>query len=80
LGGADTRYIQQMLGHENLASTQLYTHVSIKKLKDIHMATHAGAKLERREHGEHAEGEPEVDPADVLAALDEEADEDGENG
>jgi integrase/recombinase XerD len=67
-----------MLGHETLASTQLYTQVSIKKLKDIHTATHPAAKLERKEHGERAEGEPEVDPADVLAALDEEADEDGD--
>ncbi len=68
-----------MLGHENLASTQLYTQVSIKKLKDIHTATHPGAKLVRKQQ-EHEQGEPEVDPADVLAALDEEAqeDEDGE--
>lgn len=77
-GGADTRYIQQMLGHENLASTQLYTQVSIKKLKDIHTATHPAAKLERKEHGQHDADKPDVDPADVLAALDEEADEDGE--
>lgn len=76
-GGADTRYIQQMLGHENLASTQLYTQVSIKKLKDIHTATHPGAKLERKEHHQ-GDDEPTVDPADVLAALDEEADEDSE--
>jgi integrase/recombinase XerD len=47
-GGADTRFIQQMLGHENLASTQLYTRVSIRKLKEIHTATHPAAKLERR--------------------------------
>jgi integrase/recombinase XerD len=78
-GGADTRFIQQMLGHENLASTQLYTQVSIKKLKDIHTATHPGAKLERKNQ-EQDQGEPEVDPAVVLAALDEEAEEDGDGG
>jgi integrase/recombinase XerD len=77
-GGADTRYIQQLLGHENLASTQLYTQVSIKKLKDIHTATHPAAKLERKDHRQGDQDEPAVDPADVLAALDEEADEDGE--
>jgi integrase/recombinase XerD len=76
-GGADTRFIQQMLGHENLASTQLYTQVSIRKLKEIHTATHPAARLERK-HQEQGQAEPEVDPADVLAALDEEADEDGE--
>jgi integrase/recombinase XerD len=48
-GGADTRFIQQMLGHENLASTQLYTQVSIGKLKEIHTATHPAAKLAKRE-------------------------------
>jgi integrase/recombinase XerD len=38
--GADIRFIQQMLGHADLNSTQIYTHVSIQKLKQIHTATH----------------------------------------
>jgi integrase/recombinase XerD len=38
--GADIRYIQSMLGHANLETTQIYTKVSIRKLKDIHTATH----------------------------------------
>ncbi len=46
--GADVRYIQEMLGHANLATTQIYTHVSITKLRQIHAATHPGAKLTRR--------------------------------
>jgi len=44
-GGADIRYIQEMLGHENLETTQIYTHVSIKKLKEVHNKTHPGANL-----------------------------------
>lgn len=44
--GADTRFIQAMLGHANLSTTQIYTHVSIEKLKEIHAATHP-AKLTR---------------------------------
>jgi len=44
--GADTRFIQAMLGHADLATTQIYTHVSVEKLKEIHAATHP-AKLER---------------------------------
>jgi integrase/recombinase XerD len=38
--GADVRYIQQMLGHADLRTTQVYTHVSIRQLKQIHTATH----------------------------------------
>jgi integrase/recombinase XerD len=47
-GGADIRYIQQMLGHANLSTTEIYTHVAIRKLQQIHAATHPGAKLERK--------------------------------
>jgi integrase/recombinase XerD len=46
-GGADIRHIQEMLGHSSLESTEVYTRVSLKKLKAIHEATHPGAKLER---------------------------------
>jgi integrase/recombinase XerD len=38
--GADIRYIQAMLGHAKLDTTQIYTQVGIQKLKDIHTATH----------------------------------------
>jgi len=44
--GADIRFIQAMLGHSDLSSTQIYTHVSIKKLQEIHATTHP-AKLTR---------------------------------
>lgn len=46
--GADTRYIQAMLGHSDLSTTQIYTHVALTKLKEIHAATHP-AKLESME-------------------------------
>lgn len=46
--GADTRYLQVLLGHSDLSSTQIYTHVAINKLKEIHSATHP-AKLERNQ-------------------------------
>lgn len=38
--GADVRYVQQMLGHKELSSTQIYTHVAIRKLKEVHEKTH----------------------------------------
>ena len=46
--GADIRFIQQMLGHARLDTTQIYTQVSIRKLKEIHSVTHPSAKLKRR--------------------------------
>lgn len=45
--GADIRYIQAMLGHSKLDTTQIYTRVSIKRLKEIHNATHPAAFLKR---------------------------------
>jgi integrase/recombinase XerD len=45
-GGADIRYIQMMLGHTDLSTTEIYTHVSIEKLRQVHAATHP-AKLMR---------------------------------
>jgi integrase/recombinase XerD len=44
-GGADIRYIQAMLGHVRLDTTQIYTHVSIRKLKQVHTTTHPAARL-----------------------------------
>lgn len=51
--GADIRYIQEMLGHAKLETTQVYTQVTIKALKDVHNQTHP-ARL-RRPGGEDHE-------------------------
>ena len=76
-GGADIRFIQQMLGHARLDTTQIYTQVSIRLLKQIHSATHPAAALK---HSPET-AVPLADPAaaDVLfQALDAEAEEDHE--
>jgi integrase/recombinase XerD len=46
-GGADVRYVQEMLGHAHMNTTEIYTRVAITKLKAVHAATHPGAMLKR---------------------------------
>jgi integrase/recombinase XerD len=46
--GADIRYIQAMLGHAELSTTQIYTHVAIGQLKAVHALTHP-ARMQRRQ-------------------------------
>ena len=40
--GADIRYIQQLLGHEKLETTAIYTEVAIEQLRRVHRETHPG--------------------------------------
>ncbi len=42
--GADIRYVQEILGHSDLNTTEIYTRVSIEKLKAVHCLTHPGAE------------------------------------
>lgn len=43
-GGADLKTVQQLLGHEDLATTQIYTHVSIERLRDAVEKAHPKSK------------------------------------
>jgi integrase/recombinase XerD len=46
--GADIRFIQAMLGHSQLSTTEIYTQVSISKLKAVHAQTHPGCASHHR--------------------------------
>jgi len=57
-GGADVRFIQAMLGHADLKTTQIYTHVAVRQLQEIHRMTHP-AKLPAGLESTPRKAEPE---------------------
>jgi integrase/recombinase XerD len=74
-GGADIRYIQAMLGHSDLSSTQVYTRVSIGTLKAVHSEAHPAARLGVTVDGA---GSIEGEADELLRTLDAEAVDDGD--
>jgi len=66
--GADIRFIQAMLGHAALSSTERYTHVAIGKLQQIHAATHP-AKLRRGSSADGARDDQKREREALLEAL-----------
>lgn len=76
-GGADIRFIQAMLGHTSLETTEIYTHVSIDKLIAVHRATHP-SRLQRAKPADDANPEPGDDRASetLLQALADEIEDD----
>jgi integrase/recombinase XerD len=79
--GADIRFIQAILGHAQLTTTQIYTHVTIAKLKEIHALTHPA----ERDHAAGTEADHSAPSAaaqrtQLITALDADALDDGESG
>ena len=75
-GGADVRFVQELLGHASLETTQVYTRVTISKLKEVYEACHPAARASVASGAtvDDTAGDGAT-AADVLAELEREGDE-----
>jgi integrase/recombinase XerD len=74
--GADIRFIQEILGHVKLETTQIYTHVSIRTLQHVHASTHPAALLGPSERPSSKAISPDAEA--LFSTLESEAEDDDE--
>lgn len=47
-GGADLKTVQELMGHESLSSTQVYTHITSERLRNVYLKSHPRSRISRK--------------------------------